>query len=197
MENKFIFLKKDKRPGHGGEGQYTKSGFLLRGYLLPNVDVFRVLDAETDQILSHIGILRNLISRYLYKEDRNGKANDYIRKNLDYLHRLAKAKDEKRFEKHSRLLETKSKALMSVALFKTEPHWYKSYPAFVVINWIKEYWDIIEGFVKGMPLQDQSLFSLTYRRVFIPKPDGTMRPLSVPGVPWRMTLVLKYLWVKI
>lgn len=189
MKNPIKFLKVDKRPGHGGKGEYTKSGFLLRGYLLPNVDMFRVLDAETDKILAEIGILRNLITNYLYKEHSNGPANMYIRKNLDYLHKLAQEGDEEKFVKHTKKLELRSKALMSVALFKTEPYWYRSYPAETVIHWLKDYWARISG--------EYPRIALTYRRVWIPKPDGTKRPLSVPRVPWRMILVLKYLWIKV
>lgn len=189
MKNQIKFLKQDKRPGHGGEGQYTKSGFLLKGYLIPNVDMFRVLDSETDKILMEIGILRNLITKYLYKEYQNGPVNNYIKDNLDRLHKLAQQGKEREFSKLTKLLETRSKAFMSMALFKTEPFWYKCYPASTVIHWLKDYWNYITG--------EYPEIALTYRRVWIPKPDGTKRPLSVPPVPWRMILVLKYLWIKI
>lgn len=97
-------------------------------------------------------------------------------KNINKLHGYAKARDDKKFNTLFKILTIHSKAFRWAMLNKTEPDWMKKWSV------RKLFW--VMGRTNYILKEGRTNFK--YKRVMIPKADGSQRPLSVPPLEWRI-----------
>lgn len=169
---------------------YTKSGLCLKGLQLPNVERFEIIQRSIDKLLEYLGY-RKVFWR-LFRVTRLGtlEANKYIKWHLSLLHRYAKQGKQKEFRSLSNRLMKNSAAFAALHLNRVNPRWYEEYSIMELKRTMK----------RVFILNALSSSKFQYKRIFIPKPDGSQRPLAVPTLPWRILsnwhYTLMWIWVE-
>jgi hypothetical protein len=145
--------------------------------LLPNVSNFGIARSHEDEILKAIGINRKL-SREIWSKEllKDHPANKYLTKMYEKLYKYAKEGEKEKYDKLAEILTRRSKAVLTLSLFRVYPTWYKSLIIFRVITIIREMRNIFKG----------NSTKIDFKRVWIPKPNSKeKRALSVPTISWR------------
>jgi len=106
------------------------------------------------------------------------KLNKYIFKQKARLELMVKNKDYSGFWRLYRRLMKRSICLHLLALHKVLPNWYKE------TSWA----EIQRVLVESWKLCSLEATEYSVRQVEIPKPDGSVRRLSVPSKEWRILL---------
>jgi len=160
----------------------TKSGFPLKKFQLPNVDYFRVIRGGFDELALEFGLFKRKNTFILSTKNHNKGANIYLAKMIDRLHVYAKRKDTDKFEKLMQILMYRSKSYRALILWRVKPTWYKSLTLTALKRFIKK----VEPILKGLNVEFKS------ERFWIPKPDGTLRPITSPSPEWRFASNMQY-----
>lgn len=170
----------------------TRNGLPLKNMLLPNVDLFTVLGKTMDDLAKELhGIERAKYRRYRAKSFMSNPANDYLRRMYERLYGHALKGEHEKFEQLSNHMMRHSVALRLVAMNNVADNWYKS------LKWSKvtRAWDKL----CQLCISKQN-HHLTVKKVLIPKQDGTMRPLGVPNLSYRMYMhmiqLLMNIWLR-
>lgn len=168
---------------------FTRNGLPIRKYLLPNVEWFKVIGGDWDDRAKVLDLYRKVNRTYLAaKLDKDDSMNRYLIRIFDKLYGLALKGERDRFARNAKFLFERSNTVKMVFLNRTFPGWYKEME-------IKE---IVAIFSEVRKISQNEYEGLDVKRVMIPKPDGTSRPLSVPTKGWRLysnwQLFLLWMW---
>lgn len=145
---------------------------------IPAISSMTMKIGEYNQLLKEIGISRRLPTQFEFKENPNKALNRYM---IYQLKRLERFRDEGKSSKYwfvAWTLMKKSTAFRVSAINRIFPGWYKTMP----IKYLFKISDKVERIFK------HNLRVLEYKRVYIPKSNGKMRPLGVPTHAWRVAL---------
>lgn len=116
------------------------------------------------------------------------RTNNYRVRMWGKLAKLRERKDKEKFEKLARMLWKSSWAFRISLIDQVLPKYYEIPER----NWKKIWEDLME-------IRRWDIPAFTFRRVNIPKPDGSTRPLAVPNVAWRIKskymLLITELWI--
>lgn len=104
------------------------------------------------------------------------KLNVYLVKNVDRLYRYGLHDDIKGFENLAKILTKHSKAFRWCMFNNVEPDWMR--------EWSEKKQMHVYCEVQKILYSGRTDFK--YKRVWIPKPDGSLRPLAVPSPEWRI-----------
>lgn len=153
----------------------------LRG-LLPAIDLFRVMEREELKEIEVFGLKSAKRRLVLSKKVRN-KANKYLQKKLCLLYKHAKNGEKERFWFQAKILLTRSYSFRLLNLRKVEKNWYKDLHTKEVKYSLLKLNKLIKDFS----------YKFEFKRVYIPKPDGTKRGLSVPPLHHRIWASMWYM----
>jgi hypothetical protein len=148
----------------------------LRKLLLPNVDIFNVCRERMDEIMEKIGKPSVFRRKITMSNAANDRANKYLMKQWNRLHKLAKAKNDIGYSNLVEILMTRSDSLLSLGVWRTIPLWYK-------ILSVKRLKKMIYKLVR---IRYKIHGRIRFKRVYIPKADGTNRSITVPNIEWRI-----------
>lgn len=113
----------------------------------------------------------------------SNKANKYLRKKLNLLHKHAKNGEKERFWFQAKILLTRSYSFRLLNLRKVEKNWYKDLHTKEIKKSLSKLNDLIKNFS----------YKFEFKRVYIPKPDGSRRGLSVPPLHCRIWASMWYI----
>lgn len=165
----------------------TWTGLSLKGLLLPNIDLFMVISGKYDEVLKLIGIDRRYKRWFFTTKGPNHRYNRYLKRMFGRLHNYAIKGEEEKFVLLYNLILKRSKVFRLLMLWKTDRNWYRTYS----LTRIEK---ILQNFHR-LVMNDVSKFK--FKRVWIPKENGKMRPLSVPPYEWRMVTKSMNLFITI
>lgn len=151
---------------------------------IPNVSRFRIKElgeyhpflaqkANIKGKLKSQVLLRTQKPEFDFDLGENGKMNRYLRFMFKTLNKHRT--DGRKFWSLGMLLLGRSTSLKLSCLKRIMPKWYKN-----------EDWSKIKRMFKKYKKID--IKNYIYKQVFIPKPDGSLRPLGVPAPEWRLLL---------
>lgn len=142
----------------------------------PNVSKFKVEVNSYDALMLKHGLVKRLEPTITSEPHTNARRNRYV----DHIVR--------RLNKHkgnpvlyfciSKYILQRSDTFMLLSLITVKPNWHRELSRFKVMYTIKK--------VKAIRRSLSTL--LQFKRVFIPKADGTKRGLGVPTLEWRIYL---------
>jgi len=117
-------------------------------------------------------------------------ANKYLIRLYTRLYAHAKMADKAKFDKLAKYALKHSVALRLVSLYRVEPTWYKD----------KSWADIARAWERLIHICRKESTYLVVRKVEIPKSDGSMRPLGVPNLAFRIYMNMQYtllsIWIR-
>lgn len=154
----------------------TSTGLSLNRLLLPDIELFRIVNKKYDKIMATMGFHRILGRRFLTTPYKNYPLNKYLIRMWTKLHKLAIQRDEKTFMILARLVMKKSNCARMLFLWRVERTWYRSLTIYQTFDMLTRLDRIIR--------KNSKKFS--FKRIFIPKADNTLRPLAVPPLEWRI-----------
>lgn len=154
----------------------TITGFPLSGLLLPDIDLFRVVQKKYDELLVKIGIKRVIRRSFLTTPYKNQVLNKYLFRIWNRLSILAKEGNEKAFQGLCKIILSRSLVMRTLFIWRVEPRFYRTVTLFKMFTTLCSLQDILE--------KESTRFKFT--RLFIPKKDGTLRPLAIPKLEWRI-----------
>lgn len=166
---------------HGERRKDHQSEPPLRG-LLPTIDLFKVMAREELKEIEVFGL--SAVKRRLVATKRvENKGNKYLQKKFKLLYKHAKNKEKERFWFQAKILLTRSYAFRLLNLRKVEKNWYKDLHTKEVKNSLLKLNKLIKDFS----------YKFELKRVYIPKPDGSKRGLSVPALHFRIWASMWYM----
>lgn len=146
--------------------------------LLPNVKEFSIGESFVDPLFAKFGIKKNVRLKPMYVEYSNKSANRYLEHQIRRLNK-SRNKPDLYWRIGWQLLK-KSNTYLVLGINHVFNQWHRKLPLHVLYGYIREYKEII---TKGMT-------EIDFKRVYIPKPSGKLRPLGVPKGSWRIYLYL-------
>lgn len=163
-----------KAPSH------TRNGLPLKNLLLRRTKWMAYMNELTPDHKMILGAvtLANVISPE--------KADKYLIKMYTKLYKYALNGDRMRYNKIMIIMSKYSKAFRLQLLNHIEPNWMKIYSSKKSIIWYKR----LRWALFGL----QPFFK--YRRIWIPKKDGSKRPLSVPDLTSRTVARAQYIFLQ-
>lgn len=176
------FLKQLQTRGFDEDRQVEssiKSKILNTHFIkIPDVSSFRVRITGWNKIFEHFGLLKRKTPILEFKPHRNKEYNRYMERQIKRL-RSFKTQPEKFFRIMFFLME-KSMVFRVSAINKSMKNWHRFLPL----------WYVLRVSHKVDELIKTRSYLLDFKRVYIPKANGKLRPLGVPTYPWRIYLQL-------
>lgn len=145
---------------------------------LPNVSKFEIKAAPLDWLMALFGFgVRCKVKSIQYRNNQNGPTNRKLFILFLELEKLRDAKEWSQYwSKAWRLMKSKEYQISSFNF--THEHWYKSWPIQRVDSVLASLRTLI----------DEKQTEIDFKRVYIPKINGNLRPLGVPSDSWRVYL---------
>jgi hypothetical protein len=144
----------------------------------PNVSRFEVHVNAYDALLLKHGIVKRLDPKIVSDPFRNKQRNRFIDHNVRRLNKYRTS--PVLYWCIAKYILQRSDTFMILSLTKIRPNWHRD------LNRFKVYYTI-----KRVKFLRRTLSAdLDFKRVFIPKKDGTLRGLGVPKLEWRIYLNL-------
>ena len=152
---------------------YKYADYLFPYSVLPNVSEFKITNLQDYHPILLEGEIKKRMGKPDYEKSKgkNGKINRYLEHMFKLLNRYRSS--PKRFFKISRLLLHKSISFRLSCIRKINGNWYKNTEFSKMKNLINSY-------------NKLDLRRFKYKRIAIPKPDGSKRWLGVPSQSWRV-----------
>jgi len=142
---------------------------------LPNVRKFRVEISNYDEIFLKHGVKKRLQPKFTFERYNNQKLNRYMEHQLKRMHTTKSSTVYWRIALH---LMRRSSVFLIMAISHVFPRWQRDQKLHSVISLARKV-----KFLASTPYQ-----KLDYRRVYIEKSNGKLRPLGVPSPAWRVYL---------
>lgn len=180
----------------GGQGakkkQLDKSTMeFIRSLRLPNINTFHVTQGKTDWLAQTIGITRKMERIRISEPLGYNKGNAFLQRNFRKLAIYARNKELKKFMSLAEIMMKNSVSLRCLSLFRVEKTWYKS----IKFNSLRKQMKKLNGILNKLHLGEAHY---EFKRVFIEKPDGSLRPIASPPLAWRiaanMIYTLSWFW---
>lgn len=166
-------------------------GYPEKGLLLPNVQDFYVDGKTVDEYAKVFEIDRALDRQYRITLLNHNAGNKFLRKAFGRLARYAEQGEVRKFETLAKIILTQSISYRISCLFHVRRTWYKDLPINKLKRALWEVSQLSKGWKKG------KVAPYAFKRVFIPKADGSLRPLAVPSLGWRIwaNMCYKITWI--
>jgi len=142
---------------------------------LPNVRKFKVEISNYDEIFLKHGVKKRLQPKFTFERYNNQKLNRYMEHQLKRMHNAKSSTVYWRVALH---LMRRSSVFLIMAISHVFPRWHRDQKLHSVISLARKV-----KFLASTPYQ-----RLDYRRVYIEKSNGKLRPLGVPSPAWRVYL---------
>lgn len=196
LESKKKAFESSTSSSSGGQGakkkQLDKSTIeFIRSLRLPNINTFYVTQGKTDWLAQTIGITRKMERTRISEPLGYNKGNAFLQRNFRHLAQYAKKKELKKFMSLAEILMKRSVSLRCLSLFRVEKTWYKS----IKFNSLRKQMKKLNTILNKLHLGEAHY---EFKRVFIEKPDGSLRPIASPPLAWRiaanMIYTLSWFW---
>jgi len=176
-------------PTSGKASELGASGFqnglpkaAVKWLLVPAVTAFVMVGKTMDDLARAFGLERARDRLFLIKGPAKDEPNSYLKKKYRVLYKNARNGRRNAFRRHARALECFSIAYRVAALHRVEPRWYEV----LSLRELKTFWKRLDRIART------DSYRYEYKRVYIPKADGSLRPLAVPPLHWRVWASMKY-----
>lgn len=145
----------------------------------PNISNFRVILGPLSWLFALFGYSKRMNNILLFRNYKNGKVN---RKLFIYFYNLYLFKKHRKYIKYWNLSYRimNDRDYLLAVFIKTFPTWYKTMDLSKVLSILQQ----VENILKTEDI------NIEFKRVYIPKPDGRVRPLGVPSASWRVYLAM-------
>lgn len=142
---------------------------------LPNVRNFEVELNDYDPIFAKYGIRKRIAPNLKYEPHYNNKLNRYA---YHQLKRLQKVNSSLAYWRIAMHMIRSSDVFFVIALNHVFPRWHRN----------MRMSSVMRLFNSVRKIANTQYSRLDYKRVYIPKQNGELRPLGVPKPEWRMYL---------
>lgn len=163
----------------------------IKSLKLPNINTYFVSPGNTDWLAQTFGISRKMERSIISESLGYNKGNAFLQRNFRKLAIYAKNKELKKFMSLAEIMLKNSVALRCLCLFRVEKTWYKSIKINSLQKQMRRLNSLLNKLHKGEAHYE-------FKRVFIEKPDGSLRPIASPPLFWRiaanMLYTISWLW---
>lgn len=148
---------------------------------IPAIDDFKLGDKKVNEVLELVGLSRMMRDKATPSINRFRNMNRYLGWQLKRARKELSKGNPKGFWLIARKTMRFSLSARVSAVYKVFPHWYYSLSIGFMNSILKKVQKII--------IEDN--YEVEFKRVYIEKANGKLRPLGVPAPEWR---IVSYMW---
>jgi len=142
---------------------------------LPCIRDMHIEKGEMNKIYEYFGVNKRYDPKITF---RQFSSKHHIRYAAMMIARQRTLSDKDRYWRQAKFLMSRSTVFTVMAINHVFPRWHRELPLHLIIKWM----------YKVQELARLSSSKLDFKRVYIPKPNGKLRPLGVPTEIWRLYL---------